>query len=380
MLILSTMFFNSITPQEGDPGALVTVWRSLTASKDGSSPVILVLLLSTWAMIGLAGLTELGVASDKEERNGAGWPAAAGIYTLISLGGALIFALFHAANLRPVTLTALESSNPLANTITLYYVALFLDVLALALILAFFSPRFQGAPSWRWTGSAADVTLAVAALIGMGVERVVVRPIIKSSGIAVIIATLGLASILQGVASIVWRDWVYPFPSLFEGTPLRLGSIAVTPQTLGILLSTIAIIGLLFVFLNFTKIGTGLRAVTQNPVAATLMGIRLGRMYSLSWAIAGALSAVAGILLAPRLFLSTGMGSITFMAIAATVIGGWGNLFGAVVGGYLLGILQTILPLYIPTKLQGLIPFALLLLVLVVRPTGVTGGRRVMKV
>ncbi|HSJ54254.1 MAG TPA: tetratricopeptide repeat protein, partial [Anaerolineae bacterium] len=165
MLILSTMFYNSITPQEGDPGALTTVWKSLTASKDGSSPIILVLLLSTWGMIGLVGLTELDLAGDKPERNGAGWSAAVGVFALISLGGALIFALFHATNLRPVTLSALETSNPLANTITLYYVALLLDVLALALILAFFSRRWQGAPGWRWTGRAADVALAAAVLI-----------------------------------------------------------------------------------------------------------------------------------------------------------------------------------------------------------------------
>lgn len=223
------------------------------------------------------------------------------------------------------------------------------------------------------------LTLLFAVLTGILVERVIVRPIISKSPIAVIIATLGLASILQGVASLVWRDFVFPFPPTFPGEPLRVGTVAITPQSLGILVSTMVIISLLFVFLNYTKMGTGLRAVTQNPVAAKLMGIRLGRMYSLAWGVAGALSALAGILLAPRLFLSTKMGSITFMAIAATVIGGWGNLFGAVVGGYLLGFMQTVLPMFIPTKLQSIIPFALLLFVLILRPTGITGTRRVTK-
>jgi cyclophilin family peptidyl-prolyl cis-trans isomerase/Flp pilus assembly protein TadD len=164
MLILSTMLFNAITPQEGDPGALVTVWRSLTVGRDGS-PVMLALFLGTWAMIGLAGFFELGVMGGSRERNGRQRLAAAGIYSLISLGGALIFALFHATNLRPVTLTALETSNPLANTITFYYVALFLDVLALALILTFTSARFAAAQGWHWTGAAADVALAAAVVL-----------------------------------------------------------------------------------------------------------------------------------------------------------------------------------------------------------------------
>lgn len=165
MLILSTMFFNSITPQEGNPGALATVWQSLTASKDGSSPVILVLILSTWAMIGLVGLAELDLAGDKQEKSGAGWPAALGIFSLISIVGALIFALFHATNLRPVTLSSLEATNPLANTITFYYLAMFFAILAMAAILALFSARFQRAPGWRWSGSAGDLTLAAAIVI-----------------------------------------------------------------------------------------------------------------------------------------------------------------------------------------------------------------------
>jgi branched-chain amino acid transport system permease protein len=103
-------------------------------------------------------------------------------------------------------------------------------------------------------------------------------------------------------------------------------------------------------------------------------------MYAISWILAGMLAAVAGILLAPTLFLSTGMGSIVFIAIVATIVGGFGNIFGAIIGGYILGILQTILPLYIPTELQGLIPFVLLMLVLFIKPTGLLGKSTKMKV
>ena len=110
------------------------------------------------------------------------------------------------------------------------------------------------------------------------------------------------------------------------------------------------------------------------------MGIKLTRVYSLSWALGGILAAFAGILLAPALFLSTGMGGITFTGIIAAIIGGFGNMFGAIIGGYLLGILSSVLPLYIPTELQGIIPFVLLMLVLFIKPTGILGKKTVKKV
>lgn len=223
-------------------------------------------------------------------------------------------------------------------------------------------------------------TLLFAGLLGIIVEKVIIKPLIDKSHSGVIIATLGLAFIFQGVAGIIWSDNVYPFPKIFEGDLIYIKDIAITPQSIGIVISSVIIISLLYFFLNHTKIGTGLRAVTQNKEAAALMGIKLSSMYSISWAIAGVLAAIAGLLLAPTLFLSTGMGSITFTAIIASIIGGFGNIFGAVIGGYLLGILQTVLPLYIPTELQDLIPFVLLMLVLFIKPTGILGKRTIKKV
>ena len=103
-------------------------------------------------------------------------------------------------------------------------------------------------------------------------------------------------------------------------------------------------------------------------------------MYALSWALGGILAALAGILLAPALFLSTGMGGITFTGIIAAIIGGFGNIYGAIIGGYILGIFSSVLPLFIPTELQGIIPFVLLMLVLFIKPTGIIGRRTVKKV
>ena len=222
--------------------------------------------------------------------------------------------------------------------------------------------------------------LLFAALFCMIVERFVIRYLVGGSMAAVIMATLGIAYILQGTAKNIWSDDIFRFPEFFPGGYIRIGSASITPQSFGVIISTLVIITLLYFFLNKTKAGTALRALTQNREAATLMGIRVTRMYSLSWAIAGMLAAFAGVLLAPRLFLSTGMGSITFTGIIAAIIGGFGNIYGAVIGGYLLGIFSAILPVFIPTELQGIIPFVLLMTVLFIKPTGILGKQIVKKV
>ena len=220
---------------------------------------------------------------------------------------------------------------------------------------------------------AIGMTIIFAALMGVLIEKVLIKPIIDRAHEAVILATLGLAFIFKGLAAIFWSDKVYLFPRLFKDNYFSIGELRIDPQNIGIIVAAIVIISVLYIFIKFTKVGTGLRAVSQNKQAAQLMGIPLNKVYSIAWAIGGAMAAIAGILLAPRLFLSTNMGHLTFIAIIACIIGGFGNLFGAIVGGYLLGILQTVLPLYIPQRLQGLIPYALLIIVLFVRPTGILG-------
>ena len=223
-------------------------------------------------------------------------------------------------------------------------------------------------------------SLLFAALFCMLVERLVIRHLINGSLAAVIMATLGIAYILQGTAKNIWSDDIFRFPEFFPTGYIRIGSASIAPQSLGVILSTLVIITVLYFFLNKTKIGTALRALTQDRMAATLMGIKVTRMYSLSWAVAGILAAIAGVLLAPRLFLSTGMGSITFTGIIAAIIGGFGNIYGAIIGGYLLGVLSAIIPVFIPTELQGIIPFILLMLVLFIKPTGILGKQIVKKV
>ncbi|MCK5197000.1 MAG: branched-chain amino acid ABC transporter permease [Spirochaetales bacterium] len=223
-------------------------------------------------------------------------------------------------------------------------------------------------------------SLSFAALLGMIAERLVIRKLMNGPMSGIIMGTLGMAYILQGIAKMIWTDDIFIFPEFFPGDYLKIGSALISPQSLGVIVSAVIIISGLYFFLNMTKTGTGLRALTQNKTAATLMGIKVTRVYSISWAVGGGLAGFAGILLAPALFLSTGMGSITFTCIIAAIIGGFGNIFGAIIGGYILGVFSAVIPVYIPTELQGMIPFVLLMLILFIKPTGILGKKTVKKV
>jgi branched-chain amino acid transport system permease protein len=231
-------------------------------------------------------------------------------------------------------------------------------------------------PFWAALGG----SLLFAACLGMVIERLVIRRLMKGSMAGIIMGTLGIAYILQGVAKMIWTDDIFKFPEFFPGDFIRIGSAVISPQSIGVILSALIIITVLYLFLNKTKVGIGVRALTQNKIAATLMGIEVTRVYTISWAVGGILASFAGILLAPALFLSTGMGGITFTGIIAAIIGGFGNMFGAIIGGYLLGVFSSVIPVYIPTELQGIIPFILLMVVLFIKPTGILGKKMVKKV
>lgn len=222
--------------------------------------------------------------------------------------------------------------------------------------------------------------MVFAAFLGFIVERLIIHNLIGGPMAALIMATLGVSYILQGIAKEIWSDNIFRFPELFPGDYIQVGSARISPQSIGIIASTLVVISLLYLFMNRTKTGTALRALSQNRQAALLMGVRVSRMFSISWIVGSVLASLAGILLAPTLFLSTGMGNITFTGIIAAIIGGIDNMYGAIIGGYILGVVSSILPIFIPTELQGIIPFVLLMIVLFIRPTGIIGKRIVKKV
>ncbi len=222
-------------------------------------------------------------------------------------------------------------------------------------------------------GLALVVAILSAAALAFLVERLVIRRAIAATHWDVLIITLGLSLVLKAAAGIVWTHDEFPFPSYFGERPIAFGAVRVAPVSLGIIGASLALMAALYVVLRFTRLGRAMRAVAQNQTAASLMGISVPRVFSAAWMLAGVVGAVAGVLIAPVVFLSTKMGLIVINGFIAAVVGGFGSMPGAILGGMLLGVLENLAPLYLPTGIRYSVPFLVLIAILVVRPSGLVG-------
>jgi branched-chain amino acid transport system permease protein len=227
------------------------------------------------------------------------------------------------------------------------------------------------------------LAVLIAGAIGAAVERVVLRPVEEAPVINSVIVTLGLFTLFNTVA--VWRYGgiakPFPSPSFFHGSALSVGPVVISRLNIGVFCMSLLVMLLLYLFLNYTKLGLAMRAAALDRVACRMVGVPAGRMLTLGWAFAAAVGAVAGMLVAPIVFLSASMMfGILIFAFAAAVLGGLQSLPGAIVGGLLLGIIQNMAGTYISSEIDITAAFAVIVLVLVVRPTGLLGRRVVRRV
>jgi branched-chain amino acid transport system permease protein len=226
-----------------------------------------------------------------------------------------------------------------------------------------------GLPLW----AAAIVAVLASAVLAFVVERLIVRRAIAATHWDLLIITLGLSLAFQAAAGMIWTHDAFPFPSFFADAPITVGAVRVAPVSVGIIAASLALMAALWLLFTRTRTGRAMRAVAQNQAAARLMGISVERVYSLSWVLAAVVGAVAGILVAPVIFLSSKMGLIVISGFTAAVIGGFGSMPGAVLGGMLLGVIENLAPLYLPSGIRYSVPFLLLIGILVVRPAGLLG-------
>ena len=217
------------------------------------------------------------------------------------------------------------------------------------------------------------VAVVAAALLGFLLERLVIRHAISATHFDVLIITLGLSLMLRSAAGAAWTHDEFPFPSFFGNRPLSVGPVRVAPVSLGIIGASLALMLALGALFRWTRLGRAMRAVAQNQRAARLMGISVERVYATSWVLASVVGAVAGVLVAPVVFLSSKMGLIVISGFTAAVLGGFGSMPGAVAGGMLLGLIENLAPLYLPSGVRYFVPFLVLIAILVVRPAGLLG-------
>jgi branched-chain amino acid transport system permease protein len=227
-----------------------------------------------------------------------------------------------------------------------------------------------------WT--AFPIVLALAFTGGFAIERIVIRPVEDAPVVTIVIVTLGLALLLNGLTSLIWGGGNRQFRGPFSTRTIDVAGVPISVQDVGIVAVSVALVALLGLFFRFTKLGLALRASALNPDSSRLVGVRVGWMLAFGWGLAAMLGAVAGMMVAPVVFLDPNMmQTILLYAFAAAVLGGLDSPIGAVVGGLLLGVTITLLGRYVGFVGQALkLPVALLLilLLLIVRPGGLFGS------
>lgn len=218
--------------------------------------------------------------------------------------------------------------------------------------------------------------LAVAGVgvAAMLVERFGLRPARSDNHLVLIFLTVGLSIILRGIIKLVWGKNRMALPPLTPDEPINVLGATILPQTLWILVLTIAAIGLLMWFFYRTPLGLSMRAVASNATAAAVVGIPAGRIRLTSYAIAGALGGLAGVLVTPITTLNYDVGVLLGLkGFAAAILGGFGSFPGAILGGVGLGLLESLSAGYLSSAYKDVVAFVVLLLVLFVRPKGLLG-------
>ena len=202
----------------------------------------------------------------------------------------------------------------------------------------------------------------------------------QSALVAMVIGTVGLSYVIKGAVRVVpYTEDVHRLPPISAGTPIFIGPVVLQQQDVAIVLAAVVIMVALWAFFSFTMAGKALRATSQNPRAASLVGIPVPLMSMTAWGLAAALAGVAGVLLAPKLLLTPDSGIIVILALAAAIIGGFTSLPGCVAGGILLGVVQNLIGVFVSSRAISLAPFLVIMLVLLVRPQGLFAGKATAK-
>ncbi len=217
------------------------------------------------------------------------------------------------------------------------------------------------------------LVLAGSALVGVIVERVAYRPLLKSPPFTVILATLAVGLIIKNAIRLVWQDTPRTLSGVFSAEPIEIGNVLITPERLAIMFTVALVVALLVLFFRFSRLGKAMRATAQSQEAASLMGISVPGIFSKTWALGTALGGLAGLLIAPLVGINTELGAVLVPGFVAAVVGGFTSIPGAIVGGILVGVLENLGGVFISSSFKQVVPFVVLITVLMVLPTGLFG-------
>jgi branched-chain amino acid transport system permease protein len=230
-----------------------------------------------------------------------------------------------------------------------------------------------GMPFWLSVPSA----IVAMALFGIFAERLVIRPVLGQPAFSIVMLTIGISYIARGLITMVpvIGTETHTLPVPYKDQTLRLGELVLAYEQLVVIGATAVLCLLLYALFRYSKIGIAMQASSQNQIAAYYMGIPVQRLNGLVWGLAAAMAAIAGLLLAPITFVHANMGFIGLKAFPAAVVGGFGSLPGAIVGGLIIGIVESLSGFYLPEGFKDIAPYIVVLLMLMIKPNGLFGEK-----
>jgi branched-chain amino acid transport system permease protein len=230
---------------------------------------------------------------------------------------------------------------------------------------------YLGLPYW-FALAAAVVSVA---LFGLATEHLVLRPLLGQPAFSIVMVTIGVGYVARGAVTMipaVGTD-THALPTPFKDEIVRIGQLVLGAEHLVVIAVTLLLCGLLYALFNFTRIGIAMQAASQNQLAACYMGIPVRRLNGMIWGLSAGVAALAGMLLAPITFVHVNMGFIGLKAFPAAVIGGLGSLPGALAGGLIIGIVESLAGFYLPEGFKDTAAYVVVLLMLAVKPNGLFG-------
>ena len=244
------------------------------------------------------------------------------------------------------------------------------DLLMLGAFVAFTFITLLGLDYWIGLALAIVIMAAFGALL----DAVVLRRIIGQPQFSMVMLTIGLGFLFRSFASMAWGAETYSIATPFSAKVVTVGGVVLAAEYLAIIVGTVLLCAVLYGFFTHTRLGIAMQAASQNQLAAYYMGIPVKLIYSLIWTISAAVAAIAGVLLAPISLIDVNMGLIGLKSFAAAVLGGFGSIPGALVGGLAIGLVELFAGVYLEQGFKDIAPFAVLLAVLVFRPQGLFGA------
>ena len=228
-----------------------------------------------------------------------------------------------------------------------------------------------GLPFWITV----PAVIATMALFGFALERVVIRPILGQPAFSIVMLTIGIGYVARGAITMVpvIGTETHTLPVPYKDEVIPLGGVVLAVEQLVVIGITALLCGVLYLLFSRSKVGIAMQAASQNQLAAYYMGIPVKRLNGVVWALAAVVAAVAGLLLAPITFVHANMGFIGLKAFPAAVVGGFGSLPGAIVGGLIIGVVESLAGFYLPEGFKDVAAYVVVLIMLMLKPNGLFG-------